>query len=351
MGRGKLKMEFINKEKTRLTTFQKRKKGLIKKAQEFSILCDVDTCVIIYGQKIDGRPVEPEIWPNDPHKVRSIISSYHEKSKEERGKRATNLSAFFESRKKRIEEEIGRLKRQNAEAKYPSWDNRISEFSYNELRRLSSGLKNKIEDVKRLIEMKRNQCLVELGTSPLALMEVSHSLTQSCQNPPPIYFNKQQQHQPQPQQPTPISINPFYQQHMSLDSNPMMLNWTNTVASDGDFLPFVASSSGTHPHYNPTGPSSFGYYNQGPTLMDLGNYPQPYYYPTPQPVVQQPLAMPVSVLKPPLSFSSQLNSDEEEDDEEQEGDNEEEAEEEEDTIAVFKRKVQDDDEERLSSMV
>ncbi|KAK6946461.1 Transcription factor, MADS-box [Dillenia turbinata] len=332
MDREKLNMELTSKAKTLYTTFQKRKKGLIKKAQEFSILCDVDACMIIYGPKIDGRPVEPEIWPNDLHKVRSIINNYHEKSKEGRLKRATDSSAFFETRKKRIEEEISRLKghnaeaikratnssaffetrkkrieeeisglrRQNTEAKYPPWDNRISNFSYDELNRLSSGLKNKIQEVMKLIEMKRNQCLVETGRTPLPLTEASHSLTQSNQNLS-IYLNRQQQHQPQPQQLPSIGINPFYQQDMSFASNPMMLNWTGMVGNDGDFPPYgVASSGSTHPPYNPRR-ASYGNYNQGPTLMDSGNSPQNFYYPPPS------MAMPVSVLKPPPSFSSQLN--------------------------------------------
>ncbi|KAK6916741.1 Transcription factor, MADS-box [Dillenia turbinata] len=304
MGRGKLRMELINKEKVRYTTFQKRKKGLMKKAQEFCILCDVDACMIIYGPKIDGHPVEPEIWPNDLHKVRSIINNYHEKSKEERRKRATNLSAYFETRKKRIEEEISRLKRQNAEAKYPPWDNRISNLSYNELKRLSSGLKNKFEEVKKLIEMKRNQCLAEMVATPLALTEASHSLTQSNQDTPPVYFNRQQQHQPWPQQPPPISISPFYQPDMPFS---LMLNWTDMVSNDGDFPPYFManSSTSTHPPYNPM-KASYGYYNQGPTSMDFGNYPQNFYNPMPLSMVQPPMVMPVRVLKPPPSFSSQL---------------------------------------------
>nr|GEY18653.1 transcription factor, MADS-box [Tanacetum cinerariifolium] len=47
MGRAKLRMELIKKEKTRITTYHKRKLGILKKASEFSILCDVDTIMII----------------------------------------------------------------------------------------------------------------------------------------------------------------------------------------------------------------------------------------------------------------------------------------------------------------
>ncbi|GJT51233.1 retrotransposon-related protein, partial [Tanacetum coccineum] len=47
MGQVKLRMELIKKEKTRITTYHKRKLGILKKASEFSILCDVDTIMII----------------------------------------------------------------------------------------------------------------------------------------------------------------------------------------------------------------------------------------------------------------------------------------------------------------
>nr|GFA30122.1 zinc finger, CCHC-type [Tanacetum cinerariifolium] len=47
MGRAKLRMELIKKEKMRITTYHKRKLGILKKASEFSILCDVDTIMII----------------------------------------------------------------------------------------------------------------------------------------------------------------------------------------------------------------------------------------------------------------------------------------------------------------
>nr|GEY64051.1 MADS-box transcription factor [Tanacetum cinerariifolium] len=40
MGCAKLRMELIKKEKTRITTYHKRKLGILKKAIEFSILCD-----------------------------------------------------------------------------------------------------------------------------------------------------------------------------------------------------------------------------------------------------------------------------------------------------------------------
>lgn len=50
MGRKKIKIRMIGDEKKRSTTFNKRKKGLLKKAMELSILCGCDVSVIINGE-------------------------------------------------------------------------------------------------------------------------------------------------------------------------------------------------------------------------------------------------------------------------------------------------------------
>jgi hypothetical protein len=78
MGQKRIKMELIRKEKSRMLTFRKRKAGLLKKASEFSILCGVDACVIIFGpkQKDDHQPVAPETWPPNSEEVRCIINRY-----------------------------------------------------------------------------------------------------------------------------------------------------------------------------------------------------------------------------------------------------------------------------------
>ncbi|KAK6928819.1 Transcription factor, MADS-box [Dillenia turbinata] len=174
MGREKISMELRGNEKTRYKTYQKRKMGLMKKVEEFNILCEVVACMILYAPQIGAHTAQPENYPKDPNKVQSLINSYQETSKEEHGRRPTNISAFLEARKKKIEEEIVRLRRENAEPRYPTWDYLLNSFSYDELKELSSTLNNRIEQVKLMIaSRKSNQCLIELVT-PLALMETSH---------------------------------------------------------------------------------------------------------------------------------------------------------------------------------
>ncbi|KAI6678322.1 hypothetical protein NL676_039118 [Syzygium grande] len=49
MGRGKIVLKRIDDSMTRQVTFSKRKKGLLKKARELSILCDAEVGVIAFS--------------------------------------------------------------------------------------------------------------------------------------------------------------------------------------------------------------------------------------------------------------------------------------------------------------
>ncbi|XP_063947018.1 MADS-box transcription factor 23 isoform X2 [Daucus carota subsp. sativus] len=49
MGRGKIVIKKIDDSTSRQVTFSKRRKGLLKKAKELSILCDADVGVIIFS--------------------------------------------------------------------------------------------------------------------------------------------------------------------------------------------------------------------------------------------------------------------------------------------------------------
>ena len=52
MGRNKISIQKIKDERIRNITYYKRKKGLLKKAMELSLLCDVDILVGIYPKQI-----------------------------------------------------------------------------------------------------------------------------------------------------------------------------------------------------------------------------------------------------------------------------------------------------------
>lgn len=54
MGRRKLEIKRIEDKSARQVTFSKRRNGLLKKAKELSVLCDLDIGVVIYSCR--GKP-------------------------------------------------------------------------------------------------------------------------------------------------------------------------------------------------------------------------------------------------------------------------------------------------------
>ncbi|KAK9272191.1 hypothetical protein L1049_002562 [Liquidambar formosana] len=56
MGRGKVEMKRIEDKSSRQVTFSKRRGGLMKKARELSVLCDVDVALIVFSNR--GKPYE-----------------------------------------------------------------------------------------------------------------------------------------------------------------------------------------------------------------------------------------------------------------------------------------------------
>ncbi|WCJ23140.1 MADS-box transcription factor 18 [Euphorbia peplus] len=138
MGRGKLKMELLENERARMITFQKRKKGLMKNVEEFSILCKADICLIISGPMFNNRPLDTETWPSDPTEIQRIIERYTSQSDER--KKNQDMSHVFESWTKKLSNEIAKLQK----PKFLTWDNCLDNLGINELHSISSSLEWKI---------------------------------------------------------------------------------------------------------------------------------------------------------------------------------------------------------------
>lgn len=127
----------------------------MKKGYELSTLCGIETCMIIYGPKQGDRPVEPETWPSDPHLVRRMIEKYNNRKSDECRKRIVDLSYYFEEKKKKIQEELTKLRNKNRGAKFPAWDDRLNCFSDYQLIELLQNLGSKIEVLKNKIQSMR----------------------------------------------------------------------------------------------------------------------------------------------------------------------------------------------------
>jgi hypothetical protein len=153
MGRAKINMELIRNEKSRMTTYNKRKKGLKKKAYEFATLCGVNVCMIIYGPKQKGQPGELAIWPENQEKIEEIINQYKAASTSSRKKETQSLSDYFIHRKKNIEKEISRMRMESFQAMCSTWVEGLNHLSDAQKRAFLGLLDAKIDEVQRKIDL------------------------------------------------------------------------------------------------------------------------------------------------------------------------------------------------------
>ncbi|KAI3709032.1 hypothetical protein L2E82_38740 [Cichorium intybus] len=92
MGRRKLEMKRIDDKNSRQVTFSKRRTGLIKKARELSVLCDVDVAVVVFSSP--GKLYE--YCSSGTDSVGHMLSRYQESSLEAE-KRTIQEGAYQES--------------------------------------------------------------------------------------------------------------------------------------------------------------------------------------------------------------------------------------------------------------
>ncbi|KAK4803111.1 hypothetical protein SAY86_001314 [Trapa natans] len=170
MGRGKLALEYIVKDRSRRTTFEKRKKGLMKKAEEFSILCGVDTCMIIYN---DDEPLtwSPTVWPQDPEKAKKVIDRYLCEGVDRRRRHSMGLPEFFVGRKRKVDGELAKVRAANWAAKYPVSDEMVSGLSQDQLQSMLALLGVKLDSAKkRLLTVKEIAARNSFGINPMLHM-------------------------------------------------------------------------------------------------------------------------------------------------------------------------------------
>ncbi|XP_058783829.1 agamous-like MADS-box protein AGL80 [Vicia villosa] len=109
MTRKKVKLAFIENNTARKTTYNKRKKGLLKKVDEISTLCGIDACAIVYGP----YDPQPEIWPS-PSGVEKVLTKFKAVPEFDQSRRMVDQESFL---KQRIGKAEKQLKRQWADNK------------------------------------------------------------------------------------------------------------------------------------------------------------------------------------------------------------------------------------------
>ncbi|CAN7140253.1 unnamed protein product [Brassica rapa subsp. narinosa] len=145
-------LQRITNDKTRMTTYKKRRACLYKKAGEFSTLCGVQTCLIVYGptKATDEVISKPEIWPEDETKARDIIRRYRDTASNSCRKEA-HVETFVNDKGKAKETENTNTNNNNKRGmnnknKYCCWEERLEKCSQEQLRGIFDDVGNKLHE-------------------------------------------------------------------------------------------------------------------------------------------------------------------------------------------------------------
>ena len=110
MARKKVTLQWIANDSTRRATFKKRRKGLMKKASELATLCDVDACVVVYGE---GESA-PEVWP-DVAKAARVLARFKAMPELDQCKKMMDMEGFLSQLIDKHREQLHKARRENRE--------------------------------------------------------------------------------------------------------------------------------------------------------------------------------------------------------------------------------------------
>ncbi|KAK4263041.1 hypothetical protein QN277_028518 [Acacia crassicarpa] len=147
MGRGKIEIRRIDNSTSRQVTFSKRRKGLIKKAKELTILCDAQVGLVIFSST--GK-----LYEYSNTSMKSVIERYNTSKEEHQQLLNPNSEAKFWQR----EAEVLRHQLQTLQGNHRQMmGEQLSGLSVKNLQ----DLENQLEMSVRCIRMKKEQILTE----------------------------------------------------------------------------------------------------------------------------------------------------------------------------------------------
>lgn len=90
---------------------KKRRKGLLKKVHELSVLCGVDACLIVYGTPSDRFPAD--ILPSEPRGVARVVTQFRGLPEGERRRKMVSQESFLRQRVGKMRDAQRRQLREN----------------------------------------------------------------------------------------------------------------------------------------------------------------------------------------------------------------------------------------------
>ncbi|XP_058782064.1 agamous-like MADS-box protein AGL80 [Vicia villosa] len=197
MTRKKVKLAFIENDTSRKTTYNKRKKSLLKKVDELTTLCGIDACAIIYSP----YDPQPEIWPS-PWGVQKVLSKFRAMPELEQSKKMVNQESFLKQSILKAKEQVKKQQKDNKEKQTTMLmfqclnagmivQNNMSAGDLNELAWM---IDQNLKEIGKRIEPGENQINIHQNQSGSQIMTAqSHALLQMAPplppQPPPNTFN------------------------------------------------------------------------------------------------------------------------------------------------------------------
>ncbi|XP_074576285.1 agamous-like MADS-box protein AGL80 [Curcuma longa] len=181
MARNKVKLAWIANDANRRSTLKKRRKGLMKKVRELSILCGVEACMVVYDPQ---EPHHPAAWPSNGEATR-MLTRFKALSDIERSRKMTNQETYLKSRVNKLAEQFRRLQRQNREMQMTALlfeglrGRPLYDLSIEDASALASTVDNKLQEVRE----RRQELIKSHGHNPMAA--AAQPLPPSPPLPPP----------------------------------------------------------------------------------------------------------------------------------------------------------------------
>lgn len=165
MGRVKLKIKRLESTSNRQVTYSKRRNGILKKAKELSILCDIDIVLLMFSPT--GRPT---LFQGENSNIEDVIAKFSQLTPQERAKRKleslealrktfkkldhdVNIQDFLGASNQTVEEltdQVRLLQAQITEVqkRLSHWRNPDTVDSIEHLRQMEDSLKESINQVR-----------------------------------------------------------------------------------------------------------------------------------------------------------------------------------------------------------
>ncbi|XP_022923791.1 agamous-like MADS-box protein AGL65 isoform X2 [Cucurbita maxima] len=101
MGRVKLKIKKLESTGSRQVTFSKRKNGIMKKAKELAILCDIDIVLLMFSPT--GKPT---LYQGERSSIEEVITKFAELTPQERAKRKLESLEALKKTFKKLDHDV-----------------------------------------------------------------------------------------------------------------------------------------------------------------------------------------------------------------------------------------------------